>query len=98
MDQLLDFKLTNPYLMRAREADETPLYEVGFYRAVHGLLTDLFMRAHPQASTTNAAYRAHVLLGALQIDLLDKVLRTQQVPLEQVRADQADLVRAVFTL
>lgn len=97
MDQLLDFKLTNPHLMRAREGDQTPLFEVGFYRAVHDLLTDLFMQAHPQSPSKSAAYRMHVLLSALQIDLLDEVLRTQRVPLEQVRADQADLVRAVLT-
>jgi AcrR family transcriptional regulator len=98
MDRLLDFKLANAHLMRAREGDDAPVYEVGFYRAIHGLLADLFAQAQPQTSKEQAAYRMHVLLGALQIDLLDELLRRQQVPLSQVRSAQADLVHATFSL
>jgi AcrR family transcriptional regulator len=98
MDQLLDFKLNNSHLMRAREGDDAPLYGVGFYRAIHGVLVDLFAQRHPQVPGEQAAYRMHVLLGAVRIDLLDELLEAQRVPLDQLRTAQADLVRAAFLI
>jgi AcrR family transcriptional regulator len=96
MNQLLDFKLANSHLMRAREGDDAPLYEVGFYRAVHKVLAGLLAQAQPQTAAEEAAYRAHVLLGALQVELLDQLLCAQGMSLGQVRSAQDRLVRAAF--
>lgn len=97
MDRLLDFKLANAHLMRARESENTPLYEIGFYRSIHGLLAELFVKSNPRSTPEQAAYRIHVLLSGVRIDLLNELLTTQQVPLDQVRSAQAELVRATFT-
>lgn len=91
------FKLVNSHLMRAREGDETPLYDIGFYRALHELLVTLYREAAPDESRPHAEQAMHVLLGAAQVELLDELLLRQRQPLDAVLEGQDHLVRHLFT-
>jgi len=62
---------------------------------MHGLLRDLIRDATKGDASEGADYTAHVLLGALHIDLIEDLLATGQTS-ETIRRSQAALTRAVI--
>jgi AcrR family transcriptional regulator len=95
LDAVLTFKLENRHLIRAREKASAGLRQSKQYRWMHGLLRDLIADAASGAAADGADYSAHVLLGALHIDLIEDLLATGQSSSE-IRSAQAALVRAVI--
>ena len=93
LDALLSFKLENGHLIRAREVAPTGIRRSGHYRWMHGLLTNLIEEASP--GMNDADYTAHVLLGALHVELVEEVLATGR-SLDAIRQAQAGVVRAVI--
>lgn len=88
LDALLMFKLENRHLIRAREAS-AGLLSSEHYRWAHGLLRTLVEDAVAHPMTEHASYAAHVLLAALNIDLIDSLLEAGSSPDEIRRAQEA---------
>jgi AcrR family transcriptional regulator len=95
LDALLTFKLENRHLIRAREIASAGLRQSEHYRWMHGLLGNLIKEAASGAAADEAGYSAHVLLGALHIDLIEEMLATGRSSSE-IRSAQAALARAVI--
>ncbi len=74
------------------------LLQAGHYRWLHSTIRGLIQEAAPQAATADPGYpdyTAHVLLGALRVDLIDELLATGHTP-QQIRRAQAALARRVL--
>ncbi|MBU9865997.1 TetR/AcrR family transcriptional regulator [Rahnella aceris] len=95
LDALLTFKLENRHLIRARETPSLGLRQSEQYKWMHGLLRDLLKDATRGGASEEVDYKAHVLLGALHIDLIEDLLATGQTS-EEIRRSQAALTRAVI--
>lgn len=95
LDALLTFKLENRHLIRARETPSLGLRQSEQYKWMHGLLRDLLKDATRGEASEGVDYKAHVLLGALHIDLIEDLLATGQTS-EEIRRSQAALTRAVI--
>jgi AcrR family transcriptional regulator len=95
LDAVLDFKLENNQLIRARQLAKSPLPQTGYYRWTHEKLAGLIGQARDGASDIDASYGAHVLLGALRPDLIDELLANGSTP-EEIRASQAALARRIL--
>ncbi|OBR54765.1 TetR family transcriptional regulator [Paraburkholderia tropica] len=95
LDAVLAFKLENRHIIRAREKASTGLRQSAQYRWTHRLLRDLIKDAANGAPAETADYSAHVLLGALHIELIEDLLATGQSS-SAIRSAQAALVRAVL--
>jgi AcrR family transcriptional regulator len=93
LNALLAFKLENCHLLRAREVGSAGLRQSEHYKWTHDLLRNLIEDAAP--GTEDSGYAAHVLLGALSIDLIEELLATGRSP-EAIRDAQCALVRAVL--
>jgi hypothetical protein len=65
------------------------------YQWTHALLKSLTQQAAPTATAGAAAYAAHALLAALDIDLIEELLATGRTR-EQIRRAQAAPATAVF--
>jgi hypothetical protein len=61
----------------------------------HGLLQSLIEDAAPRATADDTRYTAHVLLAALDINLVDELLATGRSP-QDIRRSQAALARAII--
>ncbi len=94
LDELLTFKLENPHLMRAREVAGAGLLQSAHYVWMHQTLQGMVERTGSPAAD-HAGYTAHVLLGALRVDLLDELLATGDAP-EEIRRAQAALARRML--
>ena len=95
LDAMLTFKLDNRHLIRARERTTTGVRQSGNYLWAHGLLESLIREAAPEATESDPGYAAHVLLAAIDIDLVEALLATGRSP-EHLRQAQAALARAVI--
>lgn len=95
LDALVMFKLENRHLIRARESASAGLRQSEHYRWMHGLLLTLIRQAGRRPPMGQAEYSAHVLLGALHIDLIEDLLATGR-SIAEIRSAQAVLARAVI--
>lgn len=89
LDSVLDFKLENRNLMRAREVASTSTnLASGRYRWMHDVLASWLAEAGPKNSIP-PSYAAHALLLLLQIDVVDQLLAdglsVKQLKRQQVR-------------
>ncbi|MFI5845039.1 TetR/AcrR family transcriptional regulator [Catenuloplanes sp. NPDC051500] len=91
LDRVWTFKERNRALASAleREGHGSPYQSAGYDR-LHAVLTDLAGRAR---GPENAAFLAHVLLGAVRSDLVEHLRQDDSV---DPRAGLRDLVRHVF--
>jgi AcrR family transcriptional regulator len=95
LDALLTFKLDNRHLIRLREQHPAGVRQSVNYQWTHGLLQGLIEDTAPDATAGDSSYTAHVLLGAIDINLVEELLaagRSRQA----IREAQAALVRAVI--
>jgi AcrR family transcriptional regulator len=95
LDALLTFKLENRHLIRMRERDPAGIRQAKNYKWSHGILQSLIEDAAPAATAGDAGYAAHVLLAALDINLIDELLATGR-SLKDIRHAQAALAQAVI--
>jgi AcrR family transcriptional regulator len=98
LDAVLTFKLGNHHLTHAREVAGAGLLQAGHYRWLHSTIRGLIQEAAPEAATADPGYpdyTAHVLLGALRVDLIDELLATGHTP-QQIQRAQAALARRVL--
>jgi AcrR family transcriptional regulator len=96
LDAVLTFKLHNRHLIRAREVASTGTLRTERYRWMQDTLRSLIAEAMPGATAGDAGYAAHVLLGAIHIDLVEELLASGRTP-EQIRRSQAALAQAVVS-
>jgi AcrR family transcriptional regulator len=89
---LLDFKLANRHLIRARERAPN-LLESDHYRWMHDQLQQLI--AAPRAPDSASDYAAHALLATLHIQLIEHLL-AQGHTLDTIRARLAAHAAAVI--
>ena len=82
-------------LIRMRERDPAGIRQAKNYKWSHGILQSLIEDAAPAATAGDAGYAAHVLLAALDIDLIDELLATGR-SLKDIRHAQAALAQAVI--
>lgn len=92
LDALLTFKLENRHLIRMRERDSAGIRQAKNYKWSHGILQSLIEDAAPAG---DASYASHVLLAALDINLIDELLATGR-SLKDIRHAQAALAQAVI--
>ncbi|WP_308013889.1 TetR/AcrR family transcriptional regulator [Streptantibioticus parmotrematis] len=95
LDAMLTFKMDNRHLIRAREHSIAGVRQSENYRWTHGLVERLITDADPGATARDAAYTAHALLAALDIDLIEELLASGRTR-EQIRRAQGEFVRAVI--
>jgi AcrR family transcriptional regulator len=93
-DELVAFKLDNHHLTAARELNGSSLLRAPHYQWAHETLRALILRTGSPAGES-ADYTAHVLLGALHVDLIDELLASGRSR-EDIRRDVALLVRRVL--
>lgn len=93
LDGILACKLRNWHLIRARETNSAGIRRSAHYRWMHGVLRDLIEKVTP--AIANAGYVAHVLLGAIYIDLIEELLAGGQTP-EDIRSAQAAFITSVL--
>jgi AcrR family transcriptional regulator len=93
LDALLAFKLENRRLIRAREGNPR-LLRSGHYQWTHGLLRRLIEESASEAAD-DAGYAAHVLLAAMNIDLIEELLGAGLSP-DAIRRAQAALAASVI--
>jgi AcrR family transcriptional regulator len=93
LDALLAFKLRNWHLIRARETNSAGIRRSANYRWMHGVLRAQIEQVTP--AIENAGYVAHVLLGAIYIDLIEELLAGGQSA-EDISSAQAALVTSVL--
>lgn len=90
---LLNFKLANRHLIRAREIAPR-LLQTEHYRWMHGVLRRCLSQAAPAATDAACIYAAHSLLATLHIDLIEEMM-AQGLTLADLRAAQAAQLAAV---
>ncbi|MHC1479987.1 TetR/AcrR family transcriptional regulator [Frateuria aurantia] len=90
---LLDFKLANRHLIRAREM-APQLLQTAHYQWMHGLLKQLLGEASDVTARV-ADYRAHALLASLHIDLLEALMQ-QGTTHDELRRQLADFAASVL--
>jgi AcrR family transcriptional regulator len=95
LDALLTFKLENRYLIHSREVASVGLRQSKPYEWAHQLLTELITQATHAAKANRASYSAHVLLNALDIELIEDMLTTGLASSE-IRCAQAALIRSII--
>ncbi|GAA4394732.1 hypothetical protein GCM10023147_27120 [Tsukamurella soli] len=95
LDALLSFKLANRHLIRMRPKSPVGVRQATSYKWSHGLLRALIDDAAPWATADDSGYAAHVLLAALDIDLLEELLGSGRAP-EDIRRSQAALALAII--
>lgn len=95
LDALFTFKFENRHLIRMREKNPAGMRQAKNYKWTHGLLRSLIEDAAPTATGDDAGYAAHVLLAALDINLIDELLATGRT-LQEIRQSQAALARALI--
>ncbi|WP_353940553.1 helix-turn-helix domain-containing protein [Streptomyces sp. HUAS MG91] len=94
LDELALFKLNNQHLAAAREQPGTRFLRSPHYVWTHETLAELIRAIGPEAAAS-ADYRAHILLGALRVDLIDELLAAGRSP-DAIRADLDALARSVL--
>ena len=94
LEALLSFKLENRHLLHAREVTSTGALRTERYTWMQDLLRRLIADAAPGTTADHAGYTAHVLLGALHIDLVEELLAAGYTP-EEIRRSQTALARTV---
>jgi AcrR family transcriptional regulator len=94
LEALLAFKLENRQLLHAREVASTGALRTERYTWMQHLLRSLIADAAPGTAADDAGYAAHVLLGALHIDLVEELLAAGRSP-EEIRRSQTALARTV---
>ncbi|TKI04936.1 TetR/AcrR family transcriptional regulator [Martelella alba] len=95
LDALLIFKLENKHLIRAREVTATGLLQSIHYRWMYGLVRELIQDAAQGTMEDSARYRAHALLAALHIDLIEALL-ADGLTLQTIRHAQKAHVKAII--
>ena len=95
LDAMLTFKLENRHLIHMREQNSAGIRQSPNYQWTHRLLRRLIEDAAPTTTADDAAYSAHVLLGALDINLVEEMLAAGQ-SLSALRRAQARLAHAVI--
>ncbi|MER5948193.1 helix-turn-helix domain-containing protein [Streptomyces sp. NPDC001904] len=95
LDELALFKLNNQHLAAAREQPGTRLLRSPHYVWTHETLAALIGAIGPEAAES-ADYWAHVLLGALRVDLIDELLAAGR-PADGIRHDLDALARRLLT-
>ncbi len=83
-------------IIRAREVAGTGLLRSAHYTWMHETLQGLIEQTGT-AAADHAGYAAHVLLGALRVDLLDELLVSGRSP-EEIRGAQGTLARRILDL
>ncbi len=91
-DQLLLFKITNGYLIRAREISPGSVLKSENYRWMLSVASGLIRQIPGHQDTAQAEYIAHTLLATLHIDLLDELLAAGRT-LEDIRILQQQHIR-----
>ncbi|MGQ4517174.1 TetR family transcriptional regulator [Streptomyces sp. DW26H14] len=94
LDELLSFKFDNRHLTTARELSGAGLLRSPHYLWLHETLCALIERTD-SAAAESPGYAAHVLLGALRVDLIDELLASGWSH-DAIRRDVAALVRRVL--
>ncbi|BBA98077.1 putative transcriptional regulator [Actinacidiphila reveromycinica] len=99
LDALVSFKFAHRHLTAARELAGSGLLTSPHYVWMHDTLRGMVEEIGPPAveSAASADYTAHVLLGALRVDLLDELLASGRSPAD-IRGDLAALARRVLTV
>lgn len=93
-DELLSFKFNNRHLTEARELSGAGLLRAPHYLWMHETLCALIKRTDSPAAES-PGYAAHVLLGALRVDLIDELLASGWSQ-DAIRREVAALVRRVL--
>ena len=91
-DQLLLVKITNGYLIRAREISPGSVLKSENYRWMLSVASGLIRQIVGQSETAQAEYIAHALLATLHIDLIDELLATGRT-LQDIRNLQQQHIR-----
>jgi len=91
-DQLLLFKITNGYLIRAREISPGSVLKSENYRWMLSVASGLIRQTTGLCETARVEYIAHALLATLHIDLLDELLATGST-LQDIRHLQQQHIR-----
>ncbi|WP_306366236.1 TetR/AcrR family transcriptional regulator [Nocardiopsis sp. CC223A] len=102
MEALVRIKLDNTHL--AQTLEEAPagrgaeLFASASYRLVHGLLADAVARACAGQTppAPDAAWTAHVLLGAVRADLVGHLVATEGLTRGRALRDVRDLVERLL--
>ncbi|MFJ4716394.1 TetR/AcrR family transcriptional regulator [Streptomyces sp. NPDC088785] len=94
LDELALFKLDNRHLAAAREQPGTRLLRSPHYVWTHETLVALIAPIGAEAAES-AAYWAHVLLGALRVDLIDELLAAGRSG-DAIRRDLEALARRLL--
>lgn len=100
MEALVRIKLDNTHL--AQTLEEAPagrgaeLFASESYRRVHGLLADAVARATRAAPAPDAAWTAHVLLGAVRADLVGHLVAAEGLTRGRALRDVRELVERLL--
>ena len=72
------------------------LFELAYYRWIHGVIAALIVEASaPAERSANADCNAHVLLGFLRMDLTDHLLESNLMTVADPLEAQTALIHAV---
>lgn len=94
LDAVLNFKLENRHLIRARELS-SGLLRTPHYLWMHQRVQAMLNESQIISGEMQSSYDAHTLLSALHIDLIEELLNSG-FSLEMVRKAQANRVQVLF--